>query len=176
MADLAPVPWPPAPITTGRLVLRESGAGDRPAYLELFSSAEVHAYLGGAQPRAELDRAMPAVPGQRPGTFVIDRDGVMIGTVTLSRRDHPPADGQVEIGYLLLPSAWGHGYAAEACAALLHWYARTAPAGQVMLCTQVASERSMRLAARLGFTEVSRYRAWDADQWLGVWSPGALSG
>jgi hypothetical protein len=25
----------------------------------------------------------------------------------------------------------------------------------------------MRLAAKLGFTEVERYRAWDADQWLG---------
>jgi hypothetical protein len=29
----------------------------------------------------------------------------------------------------------------------------------------------MRLAKRLGFTEVERYEDWGAEQWLGVWSP-----
>ena len=36
-----------------------------------------------------------------------------------------------------------------------------------MLATQTANVASMRLAARLGFTEVERFHAWDADQWLG---------
>jgi hypothetical protein len=26
----------------------------------------------------------------------------------------------------------------------------------------------MRLAAKLGFTEVERFQAWDAEQWLGL--------
>jgi hypothetical protein len=29
----------------------------------------------------------------------------------------------------------------------------------------------MRLAAKLGFTEVERYEAWGAEQWFGVCSP-----
>jgi hypothetical protein len=29
----------------------------------------------------------------------------------------------------------------------------------------------MRLAAKLGFSEVERFHAWDADQWLGLRSP-----
>jgi hypothetical protein len=29
----------------------------------------------------------------------------------------------------------------------------------------------MRLAAKLGFAEVERFHAWDADQWLGMRPP-----
>jgi hypothetical protein len=29
----------------------------------------------------------------------------------------------------------------------------------------------MRLAAKLGFAEVERFQAWDAEQWLGLWPP-----
>ena len=28
----------------------------------------------------------------------------------------------------------------------------------------------MRLAAKLGFTEVARFEEYDAEQWFGVWS------
>lgn len=40
-----------------------------------------------------------------------------------------------------------------------------------MLFTQTANARSMRLAAKLGFTEVERFRAWDAEQWFGMRLP-----
>jgi RimJ/RimL family protein N-acetyltransferase len=39
----------------------------------------------------------------------------------------------------------------------------------VVLSTQTANAASMRLAARLGFTEVERYEDYGAEQWLGVW-------
>lgn len=60
---------------------------------------------------------MPEVPSRRPGLFVVEVDGAMIGTVKL---DVP----------------------------------------------------SMRLAAKLGFTEVKRYEEYGAEQCLAVWSPG----
>jgi RimJ/RimL family protein N-acetyltransferase len=47
MTELGPVPWPPAPIRTERLVLREPEARDRAAIIELFSSPEVGTYVGG---------------------------------------------------------------------------------------------------------------------------------
>ncbi|MFB7329863.1 GNAT family N-acetyltransferase, partial [Streptomyces sp. NPDC056190] len=87
MTELGPVVWPPAPIGTERLVLRESEARDRAAFIELFASAEVGTYLGGPRPRDELERAVPEVPGRRAGLFVIDLDGAMIGMITLDRRD-----------------------------------------------------------------------------------------
>jgi RimJ/RimL family protein N-acetyltransferase len=177
MAELGPVAWPPAPIRTERLVLREPEARDRAALIQLMTSPQVGTYLGGPRSRDELERAMPAVPRQRPGLFVVDLDGAMIGTVTIDRRD-PERPGHVrpdarepELGYLFLPQAWGFGYAAEACAAALDWFAGALPGEPVVLCTQTANDRSMRLAAKLGFTEVERFEEFGAEQWLGARSP-----
>ena len=175
MTKLGPDVWPPAPIRTARLVLRESEARDRAAVIELFASPEVGTYIGGARPRAELERAVPEVPGRRPGLFVIDLDGAMIGMITLDPRGaEPPGHvrpeaGETELGYLFLPRAWGCGYAAEACAAALDWFACVRPGEPVVLSTQTANNRAMRLAAKLGFTEVERFTAYGAEQWFGVW-------
>ncbi|WP_314245955.1 GNAT family N-acetyltransferase [Streptomyces kutzneri] len=182
MSELAADTWPPSPIRTERLVLRQSEARDRAAFIELFASPEVGAYVGGPRPRAELERAVPEVPGRRPGFFVIDVDGAMIGMITLDRRDaerpgHVRAEaGEVELGYMFLPEAWGYGYAAEACAAALDWFADALPGEPVVLCTQTANDRAMRLAAKLGFTEVQRFEEYGAEQWFGVRSPLTPSG
>ncbi|MET7381702.1 GNAT family N-acetyltransferase [Streptomyces sp. NPDC005526] len=182
MTGLGPVAWPPAPIRTGRLVLRESEARDRGAFIELFTSPQVHTYLGGPRARDELERAMPEVPGRRPGLFVVDLDGTTIGTIALDRRDAErpghvrPEAGEAELGYMFLPEAWGCGYAAEACAAALDWFADALPGEPVVLCTQTANDRSMRLAAKLGFAEVERFEEFGAEQWFGVWSSVMPSG
>ncbi|MER6914993.1 GNAT family N-acetyltransferase [Streptomyces sp. NPDC000594] len=177
MTDLGPVAWPPAPIRTERLVLREPEARDREAVIDLLASPEVSTYLGGPQPRDELERTMPAAPGRRSGRFIVDLDGAMIGQITLYRETGhlPRAAGKAELGYLFLPQAWGRGYAAEACAAALHWFADALPGEPVVLATQTANVSSMRLAAKLGFIEAERFEAYGAEQWFGIWSPAALS-
>jgi RimJ/RimL family protein N-acetyltransferase len=175
MTELGPVSWPPAPIRTERLVLREPEARDRAACIELLASPQVSAYLGGPRPRDELEREMPAAPERHPGLFTIDLDGAMIGQVILRRAQGlsvPAAAGKAEIGYLFLPHAWGFGYAAEACAAALDWLAGALPGEPVVLFTQTANARSMRLAANLGFTEAGRFEAWGAEQWFGIRTPG----
>ncbi|MFC5241993.1 GNAT family N-acetyltransferase [Streptomyces atrovirens] len=177
MTELGPVAWPPAPIRTERLLLRESEARDRAAFVELLASQEVHTYLGGPRPRHELESGMPGAPERWPGSFVVDLDGAMIGQILLRRapeHHRPAAAGKVDLGYLFLPRAWGFGYAAEACAAALDWLEDVLPGEPVVLATQTANARSMRLAARLGFTEVERFRAWDAEQWLGLRSPAGV--
>ncbi|WP_377267811.1 GNAT family N-acetyltransferase [Peterkaempfera sp. SMS 1(5)a] len=173
MADSRSLAWPPAPIKTARLVLRESEARDRAVVIELDASPEVSTYLGGPRPRAELERTVPEVPGQRPGFFVVELDGAVIGTIQLD--PHAPElsgsrrkAGGTELGYLFLPEAWGRGYATEACAAALDWFAGELPGEPVVLYTQTANARSMRLAAKLGFTEVERFQAYGAEQWFGV--------
>jgi RimJ/RimL family protein N-acetyltransferase len=98
----------------------------------------------------------------------------MIGQIILSRAERlsvPAAAGKAELGYLFLPEAWGFGYAAEACAAALGWLAGEIPGEPVVLFTQTANARSMRLAAKLGFTEAERFEAYGAEQWSGMWSP-----
>jgi RimJ/RimL family protein N-acetyltransferase len=163
-------------------VLREPAARDRAALIELFASPEVGTYIGGPQPREELERAVPEVPRRRPGFFVIDLDGATIGVITFDRRDarrpgpvRPEAE-ETELGYLLLPEAWGRGYATGACAAALDWFADALPGEPVVLRTQTANDRSTRLAAKLGFTEVERFEAYGAEQWFGVWSSVTPSG
>ncbi|WP_431676501.1 GNAT family N-acetyltransferase [Kitasatospora sp. KL5] len=182
MTELGHDAWPPAPIRTDRLVLRGPEARDRAAVIELFTSPEVGTYIGGPRPRDEFERAVPEVPRRRPGLFVVDLDGAMIGIVTLDRRDAErpghvrPDAGETELGYMFLPEAWGCGYAAEACAAALGWFAEALPGEPVVLCTQTANDRSMRVAAKLGFTEVERFEEYGAEQWFGVWSSVTPSG
>jgi RimJ/RimL family protein N-acetyltransferase len=153
--------------------------------IELFASPEVGTYVGGPRARDELERVVPEVPGRRAGFFVVDLDGAMIGTVTLDRRGAErrghvrPDRAEAELGYMFLPEAWGCGYAAEACAAALDWFASALPGEPVVLCTQTANVRSMRLAAKLGFTEVERFDEYGAEQWFGVWfssTPPGVSG
>ncbi|MFD9098098.1 GNAT family N-acetyltransferase [Streptomyces collinus] len=174
MEDLGTVAWPPAPIRTERLVLREPEARDRAAFIELLASPEAHTYLGGPRPRDELERVTPEVPERWPGSFVVDLDGAMIGHVLLRRATghrRPAAAGKADLGCLFLPEVWGRGYAAEACAAALDWLAGVLPGEPVVLTTQSANSASMRLAAKLGFTELERFEAWDAEQWLGMRLP-----
>jgi len=85
MADLGPVAWPPEPIRTERLVLREPEARDRAAAIDLLASPDVGTYLGGPRPRDDLQREMPETPERRPGLFIVDLDGAMIGMITLDR-------------------------------------------------------------------------------------------
>jgi RimJ/RimL family protein N-acetyltransferase len=173
MADMEPVDWPPEPIKTERLVLREPEPRDRAAFIELLTSPEVSAYLGGPRTRDELEREMPGAPARYPGHFIADLDGAMIGQIilrTVTEHGPPAAAGKAELGYLFLPEAWGFGYAAEACAAALDWFASELPGQPVALFTQTANVRSMRLAAKLGFTEVERFEAYGAEQWFGMWS------
>lgn len=174
MTDLGPVAWPPAPIRAERLVLREPEAGDRAAFIELLASPQVHTYLGGPRRREELERELAGVPERWPGSFVVELDEAMIGQILLRRapeHSRPAAAGKVDLGYLFLPRAWGFGYAAEACTAALDWLDGVLPGEPVVLHTQTANVASMRLAAKLGFTEVERFHAWGAEQWLGMRPP-----
>ncbi|TWD80010.1 RimJ/RimL family protein N-acetyltransferase [Kribbella amoyensis] len=155
-------------------MLREPEGRDRAGVIDLLASPEVGTYIGGAQSRDALERAVPEVPNRRPGLFVVELDGEMIGTVSLDRREpeRPRHDGlstEVALGYLFLPAAWGHGYAAEASAAALDWFSTALPGEPVVLYTQTANSRSLRVAAKLGFAEVDRFEAYGAEQWCGRW-------
>lgn len=178
MADLGPVPWPPEPLRTERLRLREPENRDRATYVELLSSPEVHAHVGRARSREELEQGLPRVPERWPGSFTVTLDGQMIGQVLLRRateHELPEAVGRAGLGFLFLPSVWGQGYAGEACAAVLDWFDATVPDEPVVLTTRAANAPALRLADKLGFAELGTFEAAGAEHWVGL-RPAAAAG
>ncbi|TYB52797.1 GNAT family N-acetyltransferase [Nonomuraea sp. PA05] len=166
-------------IRSDRLLLRTALRDtDREGFVELSTDPEVQAYIGGPSPRSEaeqrFDVALAADQAPRRGNFVIadlatDR---FLGTLMLAGRaadrpGHVAEDGEeLELGYVLRRGAWGAGYACEAAAAVLRVAAGELPDQPVVLVTQSANERSMRLAARLGFRPVRTFEEYGAEQTL----------
>lgn len=176
MVDLNPF-WPPDPIRTERLVLREAQAADREPIIALLSSPEVGQFVGGARDRAELERTMGAVPGERAGFFVVELDGATVGFVTLDphRAESPghvcPEQGELDLGYMFVAEVWGHGLATEAGAAVLRWLDDAVPGQRVVLTARADNHASLAVARKLGFSPLETFEAWGAQQWLGVRDP-----
>lgn len=165
-------------ISTDRVLLRKARDADRERLIELQTDPEVWTYLGGPRPREvveqRLDEIGVANVTATPGVFVIaDRaTDDFLGTVELKRRaadlpGHVAEDGEeLELGYLLRRDAWGAGLAFEAIAAVLRAAADELPDQPVVIVTQTANQRSLKLAARLGFQPVSTFEWFDAEQTL----------
>jgi RimJ/RimL family protein N-acetyltransferase len=169
-----------AQVATDRILLRTAREADREGLIELQTDSEVRAYLGGPRPRDVVEQRLDAIRAAgvtaTPGAFVI-ADKVtdeLIGTLMLSRRaaelpGHVTAGGgELELSYVLRRGAWGAGRAFEATTAVLRAAATELPDQPVIIVTQTANQRSLRLAARLGFQPVSTFEQFDAEQTLGL--------
>ncbi|MEV0236634.1 GNAT family N-acetyltransferase [Nonomuraea sp. NPDC050786] len=165
-------------IASDRLLLRKAHSADREGLIELVTDPEVRAYLGGPRPRGDVERHIDAVGAAAltspPGSFVIAdlTTDELIGTLALDRRSaerpgHVTEDGEeLELSYVLRRSAWGAGLAFEAATAVLRAAAGELPDQPVVLVTQTANQRSLRLAARLGFRQVGTFAEFGAEQAL----------
>ncbi|WP_063046082.1 GNAT family N-acetyltransferase [Nocardia pseudovaccinii] len=165
-------------ITADRLLLRKAHDGDREGFIELQTDPEVRTYLGGPRPRDAVERYLDAVGTANvtanPGVYVIaDRKtNRLIGTLMLNRRSadqpgHLTGDGEeLELTYLLRRDSWGAGLAFEAATTALHAAAAELPDQPVLIITRTANQRSLKLAARLGFQPISTFEAFGAEQTL----------
>ncbi len=86
-----------------------------------------------------------------PGTFLVAVGGVVVGECGWF--GPPDAEGVVDLGYGLAPSARGRGIATEAVALLLAW-ARQQGALQARAEVLPGNEGSLRLLSRLAFRDV----------------------
>ncbi|MDQ0964392.1 RimJ/RimL family protein N-acetyltransferase [Streptomyces sp. B4I13] len=167
-------------IRTDRLRLRTAHDGDIDAFIELLTDPQVRAHLGGPRPRSTVEQYFDAngigTVAARPGTFVVadSESDRCVGTLVLGRRSpdlpgHLTEEGaELELSYVLRRGSWGAGLALEAAAAALRVAAGELPDQPVLIVTQTANERSLRLAARLGFQRVGTFEAYDAEQTLAV--------
>lgn len=168
--------WAPGePIETERLVLRPHAAEDVDDLLEFHSDPDVVRYLPWPVRDREMvvDVLRTMVLRSRPGaddpvlSLAVQRaaDARVIGEVLLMRT--APGD-QLELGYAFGRSSWGHGYAHEACAALLAYAFDSLDVHRVFARLDARNTGSARLLERLGFRREAHFvdGAWMKDEWV----------
>jgi RimJ/RimL family protein N-acetyltransferase len=140
-------------LETPRLILRPPRTEDLEGWIALMSDPESARFIGGVQPPLHAWRGLIAMAGAWTlhgfGMFsVVERaTGAWIGRIGPWRPPGWPGD---EIGWGLLRSAWGKGYAAEAAAASMDWAFDTLGWTEVIHVIDSANSPSKALAARLG--------------------------
>ncbi len=157
--------------TTERLVLRRFHADDLSPLTALNADPEVMRYITGrATPPMEVrDRFLPEYLAEYErlgglGRWVAEEraTGTFVGWFSLR-----PVDGAtatLELGYRLLRTAWGQGYATEGGRALLELAFTTFGAERVVAQTMTVNTRSRAVMERLGMRLLRSFTAdWGED-------------
>ncbi|MRS14845.1 GNAT family N-acetyltransferase [Enterobacteriaceae bacterium RIT691] len=102
-------------LNTSRLVLTALTGQDWPDFLSLHSDVQVRRYMGNVQSEAQI---LEKFESRLAGSFYSIRrlEGEFVGDIGLTLSALYPQ--QADIGYALLPKAWGKGYALEALLAV----------------------------------------------------------
>lgn len=153
-------------IHTGRLVLRRHRVSDADAWYRIQSTPEVVEHLPWpVRDRAASRQHLVHRTGHnrlwQSGDFLalaVERDGELIGDVSLHLRQVRTSERSAEIGWVLDPAASGHGYATEAAEAMLDLAFTEVGASMVTAVIEPENTRSISLAERLGFLRTSAPR------------------
>lgn len=143
-------------LETDRLILRPPVQADLDGFATFGADERAARFLGGVQPRSVAWRTMATLAGSWSligfAMFsVIERSsGQWIGRIGPWAPEGWPG---TEVGWGLLPSAWGKGYATEAAAACTDWAFDTLGWTEVIHTIAADNAASKAVAARLG----SRY-------------------
>ncbi len=167
---------------SARLRLRQLEEGDAPMILELLNDAAFLANIGDRGVRSLEDARRYISTGPEAsyarfgfGLWLIELqgDGAAIGICGLLHRDTHP---DVEIGFALLPSFRGKGYAQEAARATLELATGALGMQRVVAIVAPANTASISILERLGlvFERIGRFTA-DGDSRLYVLDRGRVT-
>ena len=140
-------------LATERLILRPFRVDDLDALAAMNADPRVMQFIGEEQDRAAAFRSMCAYLGhwylRGYGPWAVEErvTGAFVGRTGLNRFE-PWTD--VEVGYALLPSAWGRGYASEMAARCLRYAHEVVGARGVASHILAGNTASIRVAERLG--------------------------
>jgi RimJ/RimL family protein N-acetyltransferase len=142
-------------IETERLILRPQRAEDLDGWVELMGDAEAAQYIGGVQERSAAWRGMAGMAGSWMlkgfGMFSLieKQSGRWVGRVGPWQPEGWPG---TEVGWGVVRSAWGRGYATEAAVAAIDWAFDNLGWDDVIHCIDPDNIGSIRVAERLGAT------------------------
>lgn len=148
-----------APFETERLLGREWLESDVEAAFALYGDPEVMRGLA-APPTADLESQREwlakavAAYRERPfgtGFWALERkeDGRIVGAAVV--KPIPGDEERIEVGWQLAREFWGHGYAAEGAREAIRIAFRALPLEVIYALVLPWNERSLKVAARLGF-------------------------
>ena len=142
-------------LETDRLILRPPIAEDLDGWEAFGADPETMRFLGGVQPRAAVwhDHAMVAGSWALHGfgmfAVIEKQTGRWIGRLGPWRPEGWPG---TEVGWGLLRSAWGKGYAAEGATAVMDWVVHCLGWTDIIHVIAPENVASASVARRLGST------------------------
>lgn len=143
-------------LSTRRLTLRQWRDADRAPFAQLSADPEVMEYFPAtstvADSHALVERATAHIDENGWGLWAVEVTATrqFIGFVGLAPDRLSPWDDQVEIGWRLRRSAWGHGYATEAGREALQYAFDEVGLDEVVSFTTEHNVRSRAVMHRLG--------------------------
>jgi RimJ/RimL family protein N-acetyltransferase len=152
------MPMPTFPLRTERLELRLFTDDDLDALFDMQSDEAMTRYLYWGprtrdEVRADLERikGLTAIDEESDGirlAAVLPETGAVVGDIALWRTSRAHAQG--EIGYVIHPAHHGHGYATEACEAMLQVGFEMLGLHRIVASADARNEASIRVMERLG--------------------------
>ncbi len=151
-------------VETKRLILRSWKPEDFPAFAAMNANAEVMRYflapLSMEESLTNLTRILAEHREFGYGLYALERkeDHQFIGLLGLHRVTFEASFAPcVEIGWRLVPDAWGQGYASEAAAACLRYALDDLKIAEVYSFTAVPNVPSSRVMERIGMEKVGEF-------------------
>lgn len=152
-------------LETERLTVRPWKASDANRAMAIYGAPSVSPWLVPALSALDTPAAMRSTllrwrdddekGSGSAGHWAIQRrvDAELVGGLSLQYE--PPGGESLTIAWVLAPSSWGNGYAAEACDALIRWAMHEQGATEVFAILQPDNARAAATAARIGMEWVT---------------------
>jgi len=160
------------PLTTARLTLRAITVEDEENTFALYGNPEVVRYLyEDVVDRADIPtHLLRYISAGLPDdgqwlSLAIEHDGTFVGQASVCFRS--AEHRQAEIGYILVPSANGHGYATEASARMIQFAFEELGVHRVVGRIEARNSASERVLQRLGMRKEAHLiqNEWVKGEW-----------
>lgn len=134
-----------------------------PEAMELFTNPVVREFLGGPVPPEHAKRQLEGWLKSDNPYFAVTRttDNAFLGIVDIA--PYHETD-KLELSYMFLPAAWGHGYARESILRILQYCKDELHITYIVSETQKKNLRSCKLLERLGYTLEKQVERFGAEQ------------